>query len=103
MISIILPQNPRLPFQGKGTEARRKRRAWVTMSVAEGDLRCAAGEGVTSTRGSGVIDRIDSAARKATQLPTLGIYTKSANPRAFSPPRRTAGDSHRPAGWQCDA
>jgi uncharacterized protein (TIGR03437 family) len=39
-----------------------------------------------ATGGPGVIDRIDFNARKATQLPSLGIYTNSVNPAGVLSP-----------------
>ena len=44
-----------------------------------------------STGGPGVIDRIDFNARKATQLPTLGIYTNSVNPAGVLSPAPNGG------------
>jgi len=44
-----------------------------------------------ATGGPGVIDRIDLAARKAVQLPSLGIYTNSVNPAGVLTPAPNGG------------
>jgi uncharacterized protein (TIGR03437 family) len=45
----------------------------------------------SSNGGPGVIDRIDFAARKGTQLPTLGIYSNSVNPSGVMAPAPNGG------------
>src|SRR5258708_22451331 len=44
-----------------------------------------------ATGGPGVIDRIDFNARRATQLPSLGIFTNSVNPAGVLAPAPNGG------------
>jgi uncharacterized protein (TIGR03437 family) len=61
-------------------------------SIAEsGKTMLALVRNVTSTGGPGVIDRIDFTARKASMLPSLGIYTNSVNPAGVLAPAPNGG------------
>jgi len=61
-------------------------------SIAEsGKQLLALSRNISGTGGPGVIDRIDFAARRASMLPTLGIYTNSLSPSGVLAPSPNGG------------